>query len=230
MSHEGNVAFMALFFEGMNFLYTNKIQKFVVLSIFFHLLLFLTWSSFAILSKNQKELEIFIMEENSGSKNIKESKKTDRPINKEIKKITSTIVEETKVNSPVEPIVEEKIVDTSHSTVHIADSQQGVRGKSKDTIIDAEFGTATGPKFLHREIPVYPQVARRLGKEGKVILRLTLNEKGELINIEVLESAPYGFTESAVEAIKRSKFLPATKDGIPIASRAILPIRFVLKN
>lgn len=229
MSHEGSVAFMALFFEGMNFLYTNKIQKFVVLSIFFHLLLFLTWSSFAILNKNQKELEIFIMEENSGSRNIKEIQKTDRPINNKIKKITPTIVEEAKINSPVEPIVAEKIVETSHKT-HITDNQQGAKGKSKDTIIDAEFGTATGPKFLHREIPVYPQVARRLGKEGKVILRLTLNEKGELINIEVLESAPYGFTESAVEAIKRSKFLPATKDGIPIASRAILPIRFVLKN
>jgi protein TonB len=77
---------------------------------------------------------------------------------------------------------------------------------------------------------VYPQIARRLGKEGKVVLRLTLNEKGELVNIEIIEGAPYGFTESAIEAVKKSRFSPAIKNGKPIACRAILPVRFVLKN
>jgi protein TonB len=103
---------------------------------------------------------------------------------------------------------------------------------SKDTSIthEVEFGTAIGPKFLHRELPIYPMIARRLGKEGRVILRLTIDDRGNLLNVEVVEKAGYGFTQAAVDAVKRSTFLPAKKDGRTIISRAILPIRFTLRR
>ena len=95
---------------------------------------------------------------------------------------------------------------------------------------DVEFGTATGPKFLHRELPAYPMMARKLGKEGKIVLRLTIDERGSLLNVEVVKNAGYGFTEAAIEAVKRSTFLPAKKDGRTIVSRAILPIRFMFRR
>jgi len=103
---------------------------------------------------------------------------------------------------------------------------------SKDTSVthDVEFGTAIGPKFLYRELPAYPMIARKLGKEGKVVLRLTIDERGNMLNVEIVEKADYGFTEAAIEAVKRSTFLPANRDGKPVASRAILPIRFMLRR
>jgi len=97
-------------------------------------------------------------------------------------------------------------------------------------LIETRFGATIAPAFLHREMPVYPMFARKLGKEGKVVLRLTIDEKGNLLNVEVLEKAGYGFTEAAVEAVKKSTFLPAKKDGKRIASRALLPIRFQLER
>ena len=96
--------------------------------------------------------------------------------------------------------------------------------------VETRFGASVAPAFLHREMPVYPMVARKLGKEGKVVLELAINEKGNLLNIEVIDTAGYGFTEAAVEAVKKSTFLPAKKDGKPIASRALLPIRFRLER
>jgi protein TonB len=95
---------------------------------------------------------------------------------------------------------------------------------------DVEFGSAEGPKFLRRELPVYPFLARRLGKEGRVVLRLTIDKNGKLLNIQAVENSDYGFTEAAIEAVKKSLFLPAKKDGKPIASRAILPVRFKLRR
>lgn len=79
-------------------------------------------------------------------------------------------------------------------------------------------------------MPVNPMMARRLGQEGKVVLKLTIGEKGMLREIEVVEKAGYRFTEAAVEAVKKSTFLPAKKDGKPIASRALLPITFQLES
>lgn len=96
--------------------------------------------------------------------------------------------------------------------------------------VDTEFGAAMAPSFLHREWPVYPVFARKLGKEGKVVLRLTIDERGNLLDVEVVKTAGYGFVDSAVDAIRKSTFLPAKQKGKPVASRALLPVRFTLRR
>jgi protein TonB len=93
-----------------------------------------------------------------------------------------------------------------------------------------DFGSATGPAFLRRVAPVYPEQARRRGQEGKVLLRLTIDERGNLQKVEVLEGAGFDFEEAAVEAVKRSSFRPASIEGKPVPSIARLPVRFVLRN
>jgi protein TonB len=105
-----------------------------------------------------------------------------------------------------------------------------VAGMNARNPIETRFGESVAPTFLHREMPVYPMIARKLGREGKVVLKLTIDEKGNLSDVEVIKKADYGFTEAAVEAAKKSTFLPAKKDGKPIASRALLPIRFKLER
>ncbi len=92
-----------------------------------------------------------------------------------------------------------------------------------------DFGSSSGPAFLSRTAPVYPEQARRLGQEGKVLLRLSIDERGTLQKVEVLKSAGCGFDEAAVEAVKRSTFRPATIEGKPAPCIARLPIRFVLR-
>jgi protein TonB len=98
------------------------------------------------------------------------------------------------------------------------------------TLIETRFGATVAPTFLHKEMPVYPMMAKRFGREGKVVLKLTIDKDGNLLNVEVIDRAGYGFTEAAVQAVKKSTFLPAKKDGKPIASRALLPIRFQLER
>lgn len=105
-----------------------------------------------------------------------------------------------------------------------------VTGGNTGNLIETRFGASVAPAFLHREMPIYPMMARKLGREGKVMLKLTIDEKGNLSDVEVIDKAGYGFTEAAVEAVKKSTFLPAKKDGKPIASWALLPIRFQLER
>lgn len=95
---------------------------------------------------------------------------------------------------------------------------------------EVEFGGENGPRFLKKEMPVYPVLARRLGKEGRVVLRLTIDEQGRLVHVEILENSGFGFAESAMDAVKRSTFIPAKKENKPFASKAILPIRFTLRR
>jgi len=95
---------------------------------------------------------------------------------------------------------------------------------------DVSFGSARGPAFLEKAIPGYPMLARRLGREGLVVLRLTIDEQGYLTSLEVIEDPGYGFSEAAVEAARKSRYAPARVNGSPSPCRALLPVRFELKD
>ncbi|HET6459723.1 MAG TPA: TonB family protein [Syntrophales bacterium] len=96
-------------------------------------------------------------------------------------------------------------------------------------IAETIFGNSGAPAFIHREMPVYPLLARRLGKEGRVVLELLIDKSGILQHIKVVEPSGFGFTEAAVAAIKKSVFSPAYSNGEKVPSKAILSVRFNLK-
>jgi protein TonB len=91
------------------------------------------------------------------------------------------------------------------------------------------FGSPGGPGVEHMVLPEYPREARRLGKEGVVVLKLSLDADGMVESVEVLETPGYGLDDAAREAVQRSRFHPATVGGVPVACRAILPINFRLR-
>lgn len=95
--------------------------------------------------------------------------------------------------------------------------------------VEGEFGSINGPSFLKMVKPEYPRLARRLGKEGKVALRLFIDTHGRLLNVEIVEKAGHGFDEAAIEAVKASSFQPARLNGKPVDCKATLPISFKLQ-
>lgn len=176
------------------------------------------------------DIEIFVMsEEISVSKEPKKTKAETPQIIKE--------TPEVKEEKPIEPVVVSEETHIALNTVeyntHSSKSEEVIPKQplqEEQKIYQMEFGSADGPKFLHREMPIYPMMARRLGKEGRVVLKLTIDEKGNLLNVEVVENDRYGFREAAIEAVKKSTFLPATKNGRPVLSQALLSVRFMLRD
>jgi protein TonB len=110
-----------------------------------------------------------------------------------------------------------------------ASGGDGFGGQGSVFIGEARFGEAGAPFFLYQEMPAYPVQARRLGMEGRVVLKLLIDANGKLLNVEVIESAGYGFTEASIEAVKKSTYAPGIRDGIKVATRALLPISFRLQ-
>lgn len=96
--------------------------------------------------------------------------------------------------------------------------------------VGASFRDADGPKFVHRIMPRYPELARRRGREGLVLLRLVIGPGGELRSAEVVEGGGHGFDEAALAAVRASSFAPAMRGGQAVECIALLPIRFALKG
>ena len=78
-------------------------------------------------------------------------------------------------------------------------------------------------RWLFRPTPVTTPDAQAHKVFGTVLLRATFKADGTVSDIEVLNQVEY-MTESAIDALKRSKFKPATLNGKPITMVRV-PIR-----
>ena len=93
-------------------------------------------------------------------------------------------------------------------------------------------GTLARPDYGVNPKPPYPLIARRIGAQGVVVLRVFVHANGTVGNVIVSQSS--GFTvldESASKTVReRWRFLPAHLDGQPVESWVEVPIRFVLAD
>ena len=75
----------------------------------------------------------------------------------------------------------------------------------------------TKPRLLNRPEPVPPGAARTNDVRGVVVLRVVFSANGTVTNVRVIAGLPYGMTESAIDAARRIRFVPAMKDGNPVS-------------
>lgn len=76
----------------------------------------------------------------------------------------------------------------------------------------------------------YPVIAREMGIEGTVIVEFIVTKAGKIRDIKILKGIGGGCDNEVVKVLKNmSRLQPAIKDGKPVSSKMILPIRFTLK-
>ncbi|MDH3254956.1 MAG: energy transducer TonB [Acidobacteriota bacterium] len=94
-------------------------------------------------------------------------------------------------------------------------------------LVDGE--DVTSPKALVKTQPGYPEEARKLKHQGRVVLRMVIDETGEIEDVEIVEGQPYGLSEAAVAAAKTWKFSPALHKGKPVAVFYVVTVNFKLE-
>ncbi len=103
----------------------------------------------------------------------------------------------------------------------------------ESVFIPAERGsiTETKPDYLKNPAPVYPELARKRGWEGTVLLEAHISEKGTVSKISVSKSSGSKILDdSALESIKKWKFSPARLGAVSFSSRIRIPVKFVLEE
>lgn len=88
----------------------------------------------------------------------------------------------------------------------------------------------TMPRITYRDKATYTPEARANGLSGTVLLSAVFGSDGTLSGFRVLRGLPDGLTEEAIEAAKRMRFIPATKDGQPVSTRAQIEYNFSLST
>ncbi len=75
---------------------------------------------------------------------------------------------------------------------------------------------------------VYPKLAKLYGLEGKVILVATISKEGKVKGVKIVKGLGLGGTEAAINAVKKTRFLPGQNKGKIVQSHVTLIIKFKL--
>jgi TonB family protein len=89
-------------------------------------------------------------------------------------------------------------------------------------------GCTNPPRASHSPDPKFPKKERKAGHQGTVLLFLIVSPEGLPHDIKVLSTLSPEFDEAAMDAVKKWKFSPATKDGKPVAAKINVQVNFHL--
>jgi periplasmic protein TonB len=122
----------------------------------------------------------------------------------------------------------------------VADANGGGEGTGSDSEIQGPPAGAgpgtfvafdTPPQRLAEIEPEYPELAIEARSQGTVLIQVTIDETGKVIEAVVVQSDVISFLEqAAVKAAKATPFRPAKQRDVPVISRVVLPFRFRLKS
>ncbi|MDD2610990.1 MAG: energy transducer TonB [Giesbergeria sp.] len=84
--------------------------------------------------------------------------------------------------------------------------------------------------YLQNPAPAYPAISKRMGEEGKVVLRVLIGADGLPQKVELQQSSGYDrLDRQAQEAVMRWRFVPGKRNGVPETMWNLVPINFVLE-
>lgn len=91
-------------------------------------------------------------------------------------------------------------------------------------------GGFVAPKEISRRAPKFPEGARGFRTTGTLVVSVTITEKGTVSSPRVLSPLPAPtLSYAALEAIRRWRYEPATRDGKPVPVRLNVTVTFRLE-
>lgn len=90
------------------------------------------------------------------------------------------------------------------------------------------YALSEKPVEIKRVNPVYPELARRAGIEGRVVVKALINTKGDVEEVAILKSHPL-LDQAAIDAARQFKFKPGKQRDRYVKVWMSIPFTFELK-
>jgi TonB family protein len=104
----------------------------------------------------------------------------------------------------------------------------GTRGWSTGTGLRQSPPFDKPPVVLYAPPAEFSDQARAAKYNAIVLVSVLVTEEGLTADAKVERAAGMGLDEKAIKAISQYRFMPATKDGVPLAVRITVEINFSL--
>lgn len=88
-------------------------------------------------------------------------------------------------------------------------------------------GDIQEPRRIRGGPPVYPELARRAGVQGRVVLECTIDTSGRVTDLRVVSGHPL-LNEAALDAVRQWVYTPSRLNGQPVRVIMTVTVRFTL--
>jgi protein TonB len=118
----------------------------------------------------------------------------------------------------------------SQSTATASATTSATKSESVAAATPAVELPSASAAYLKNPPPSYPALSRRLGEEGRVVLRVYIETNGSAAKAEVYTSSGYTrLDQAALEAVLRWRYVPGKRNGVPEAMWYLVPVEFKLR-
>jgi protein TonB len=89
---------------------------------------------------------------------------------------------------------------------------------------------STNADYLQNPKPAYPPISKRLGEQGKVVVRVLIGADGSAQQAEIRQSSGYDrLDQAALQTVLKWRYVPGKRAGVAEAMWFNVPIHFVLE-
>ncbi|OQW69466.1 MAG: hypothetical protein BVN34_03885 [Proteobacteria bacterium ST_bin12] len=157
-----------------------------------------------------------------------------KPIIKPKKVVEKIKPIETPAERVVEATLEQPIVEEAPAApiepVKVAEAPKAppvVEKVVEEKVEPPRFGVS----YLNNPAPDYPATSRRLGEEGRVLMKVLVSADGAAEDVQIEKSSgSERLDDAAMKAVKRWRFIPAKKNNQALSAYVIVPVKFSLET
>lgn len=230
--------------------------KGLIISLSFHVFII---SLFLIYGNNYKKSETSMIEiinlSSNENKGFEKKRKLNKEIDEQALKVKDEISEKDKTNffdknkfdlslTKKQSLQSSSSINTND--IYLSPNQNLNKTNKIKKTISAEIknfsGNQNSMNFSHFSAsykigskknphPGYPLLARKKGWEGIVIVQADIDEKGNVVKINIKESSGFEVLDNeSLRTLKKWKFIPAKQGNQFIEDTVEIPIRFILTD
>jgi TonB family protein len=139
-------------------------------------------------------------------------------------------------NNPNIPIQkhQNKEKNTNHSSIqdkYLIDAETTQHNITEDAMEPITTPVDVQAAYARNPSPPYPTLARRMGTQGRLVLRVQVSEQGHVTQIQLKTSSHSELLDNAArQAVLHWQFNPAQKAGKAISTWVDVPITFQLNT
>ncbi|MBC8044750.1 MAG: TonB family protein [Rhizobacter sp.] len=150
---------------------------------------------------------------------------TVRPVEAVKPKLASSVANTTATDAPVISMrkADDEALQRLAEESEVAADPNRIAGLERE--VDIEGGVAA----VYEKIK-YPELAFKSRTEGKVVARVLVSKRGEVISVDFVKSVNPMLDEEVFRVLtEETKFIPALAAGTPVPSTIVIPVAFKVK-
>ncbi|MCE3233983.1 MAG: energy transducer TonB [Vampirovibrio sp.] len=143
----------------------------------------------------------------------------------------SPTVSERGITEPTAPSTASKTGNTEGNTTAASSGKTAAPSQGGAAQTGAFSPPRFGVAYLHNPAPQYPSIAKRMGEEGQVLLKVLVSPEGGAQEVRVHKSSgSETLDKAALKAVRKWRFVPAKMGEAALAAWVQVPIVFKLSQ